>query len=362
MIGRTLARYIFRRHAVTTLWFLAGVGALVYIIDFTEFSRQTGSLPSYRSMTALGLSAMRLPFVVQQIIPFVGFFATLTTLIALNRKHELVVARSCGVSAWQFLLPIGVSAFLFGLFSVLVLNPIGAAGIQRASNIEALWKSGASNSTTASDMPWLRQKVGSAVTVIGAHAVLNGGSDLRDVTFYRIGEDDRIVERVDAEKATLNDGFWALENVSRRAANGDVTRQDRLQVETTLDSIAVSERIARPEMIAINDLFEKIRAAKAFGYPVRALSTQLQALTALPMLLVAMALIAATVSLQFVRLGQSVMLISGGIAAAFLLYVGTVLAKAFGSAGIVAPVTAAWFPVMIALFFGVTFLLHREDG
>ena len=81
-----------------------------------------------------------------------------------------------------------------------------------------------------------------------------------------------------------------------------------------------------------------------------------------PVLLVAMTLIAATVSMRFVRLGQSATLILGGILSGFLLYVVTTLVKAFGSSGIVPPVIAAWMPVVVAMFFGVTFLLYKEDG
>ena len=89
---------------------------------------------------------------------------------------------------------------------------------------------------------------------------------------------------------------------------------------------------------------------------------QYHSLIALPWLLVAMTLIAATVSMRFVRMGQSASMILGGILAGFLLYVVSVLVKAFGSAGIVPPVAAAWFPVVVAMFFGITFLLHKEDG
>ena len=75
-----------------------------------------------------------------------------------------------------------------------------------------------------------------------------------------------------------------------------------------------------------------------------------------------MTLIAATVSMRFARMGQSVAMIMGGILAGFLLYVVTVLVKAFGDAGLVAPFIVAWIPVLVAMFFGVTFLLYKEDG
>ena len=80
------------------------------------------------------------------------------------------------------------------------------------------------------------------------------------------------------------------------------------------------------------------------------------------MLLVAMTLIAATVSMRFARLGQSATMILGGVLAGFLLYVVSVLVRAFGNAGFVPPYVAAWLPVVVALFFGITFLLYKEDG
>jgi len=98
------------------------------------------------------------------------------------------------------------------------------------------------------------------------------------------------------------------------------------------------------------------------GYAANAFHMQYQSLLALPALLMAMTLIAATVSLKFVRFGQSGTMILGGVIAGFMLYVVSVLVKAFGNAGFVPPFVAAWVPVVIATFFGVSFLLHKEDG
>jgi len=105
-----------------------------------------------------------------------------------------------------------------------------------------------------------------------------------------------------------------------------------------------------------------IDAAKSFGLRANAFSMQFHSLVTLPPLLVAMTLIAATVSMRFARMGQSATVILGGVLAGFLLYVISVLVRAFGNAGFVPPFVAAWTPVMVAMFFGVTFLLFREDG
>jgi lipopolysaccharide export system permease protein len=45
-----------------------------------------------------------------------------------------------------------------------------------------------------------------------------------------------------------------------------------------------------------------------------------------------------------------------------VLYVVTVLVRAFGSSGVVPPFVAVWIPVVVALALGATILLHQEDG
>lgn len=362
MIGWTLGRYFLRRYTITTMWFFAGIGALAFLVDFTEFSRKTGALPDYNLLTALATSAFRLPIIMVQVVPFIALFSAMATLIALNRRYELVVARSAGVSAWQFLLPACAGAFIFGVLTVTIVNPLGAAGLSRAENIEALWRSGKSNEISAFKVPWLRQITDEGETFIGAHSILAQGTVLVDAVFIHIGKDGSIVQRDDAERAVLNDGYWLLKNVRRSRDGREPEAIDQVRVSTNLRKEFVTEGLARPETVSFFDLPEKIKVAEGFGFSANSFRMYYHSLIALPVLLMSMTLIAATVSLKFVRLGQSIPMILGGVAAGFLLYVVSVLVKAFGDAGFVSPVIAAWFPVVIAAFFGISFLLHKEDG
>jgi lipopolysaccharide export system permease protein len=93
MIGWTLGRYFFTRYVQITFYFLLGIFALSMLLDFTENASKLSNLPDYTVWAALGISAMRVPFIMQQMIPFVALFSAMATLISLNRKYELVVAR-----------------------------------------------------------------------------------------------------------------------------------------------------------------------------------------------------------------------------------------------------------------------------
>ena len=108
------------------------------------------------------------------------------TLVSLNRKYELVIARSAGISAWQFLFPCCVGALLFGLLTVGVLNPLAAYAFSRSEILETQFRAGNSNAVSAFTAPWLRQKTSEGDTIIGARAVLDNGLELSDVVFFSL--------------------------------------------------------------------------------------------------------------------------------------------------------------------------------
>lgn len=362
MIGWTLGRYIFQRYLIMVAYFLTGIAGLIFIIDFTQLAARAAALPQYTLVLGLSISAMRLPMVLIQIIPFVALFAGMAMLVQLNRKYELVVARSAGLSAWQFLFPACLGAFTFGCLSVIVLNPLAAYGFNKAEQIEVEWKTTRSRTLTAIKDPWLRQTTSEGDTIIGAKNILNNGLVLIKPVFLRFGPDGSIESRIDAERAVLALKKWELSGVRISRKGFEPESLESYEIATNFSSELIQERLQRPETIPFFQLPQKISVARALGVPANAFAMQFHSSLALPALVTAMTLIAATVSLKFVRFGQSASMVMGGIIAGFMLYVVSVLVKAFGSSGLVPPYVAAWFPVVVAFSFGVSFLLHKEDG
>lgn len=362
MIGRTLFTYFFRRYLMITAQFFLGVIIISFLVDFTEFSRRVGSFPEYTVGAGMLVSALRIPLIIQTAIPFIILFAAMSTLMSLNRRYELVIARSAGVSAWQFLAPLCLASFLIGAVTITGLNTVAASALAYAEEIEASFSGKARSAAVGQALPWLRQRTADGVTIIGAKKTARRGRVLAEATFIRFDRNGSIAERIDAKRAVLTPGLWVLQEVQRLDAKGRRSERPRLAIKTDLQPDFVEEQFARPETIPLFELGQKIDSARSFGLSANPFAMQYHSLLALPFLLVAMTLIAATVSMRFARLGQSAPMILGGVAAGFLLYVASVLVKAFGSSGFVPPLVAAWLPVVVAGFFGVTFLLHKEDG
>ncbi|MBB3389835.1 MULTISPECIES: LPS export ABC transporter permease LptG [unclassified Rhizobium] len=362
MIFGTLSRYFFRRYVVTTMWFLVGMSAITFLLDFSETASRISSFPGYTLGGAVLLTAARLPLILQQTIPFVALFVGITVLIGLNRKYELVVTRAAGISVWQFMLPFIAGSLILGVLTVVALNPLAAWGQRQATQFETAWRGQDNAMIRALQVPWLRQISGRDDVIIGAKTVLENGTLLMDAVLIHFDSSGQVILRQDASSAKLEDGYWQLNNVMERKPGEIPVRKVSEQLRTNLKQDFIKERLTAPETIGFFDLSNRIAAAKSFGISTKALETQFNSLLSQPLLLVAMTLIAATVSLKFSRFNQSRSVILGGILSGFMLYVVTVLVKAFGSSGVVPPFVATWIPVIVALALGATILLHQEDG
>lgn len=362
MISRTLSWYFFKRYIVTAGWFFLGVCGIIFLADFSETSRRMSNFVGYTVPGGLLMSLLRLPLIFQQTIPTLTLFIGMTTLITLNRRSELVVARAAGLSVWQFIMPFVAGAFMIGLFATMAVNPLAAWGQNQATNIETDWRKASNAERGSNFLPWLRQISKDDDTIIGAKSYTKGGSELSDVVLFHFDQKGRVILRQDATSATLEDGYWKLNNVLETRTDAPPSRKPEAEVPTNLRKEFLQESLSKPDSVAFFDILRKIDVARTFGISTKPLETQFHSLLSMPLLLVAMTLIAATVSLRFSRMAQSRSVILGGIVCGFVLYVVTVLVRAFGSSGVVPPFVAVWIPVVVAMALGATILLHQEDG
>ncbi|WP_162651772.1 LPS export ABC transporter permease LptG [Lentilitoribacter sp. Alg239-R112] len=357
-----LSRYIAKRYLFSFTMNLIAISALIFVVDFGETARRFSNVAGYSADIAAFLSLLRIPVLIQISIPFMVLIATISTLLNLSKKYELVIARASGLSAWQFLLPIIVCNLVIGALSITTLNPLGAYTARLADEIATSNGFGDTFSSGQENPPWLRQTTSEGTTIIGARSQTDNGQLLNQVTFLRLDADDIISDRVEAKQARLSDGYWQLNDVSI-IKNGEAAKKTAiLKIKTNLQPEFIEEAFSSADSVSFFDLPTKIDAANSFGLKASSYITKFHQLLALPAFLVAMTFIAGMVSLTFVRFGQSLYAIMGGILAGFLLYVLSELISAFGEAGAIPPIVAAWIPVIIASTIGGTVLLHKEDG
>jgi lipopolysaccharide export system permease protein len=361
MIGSTLGRYMALRFAKTVLATFGGVFALIFTIDLVETLRRTGDSPKATGLLMTMLSLFHTPTIAEQVLPFAVLFGAMIAFLNLSRRLELVVARAAGVSVWQFLTPpIGV-ALLLGILSVAFYNPASAYLKQRADQIEAKIFGQAGQLSSSAGL-WIRQKSVDGQAIIRAEKATEGGAALSGVTVFGFDPDGRFEERIDAASAALRRGYWRLEDAKVVTPGIETQAVGAYLLATNLTAREVSQSFTAPETVPFWSLPALAEQTERAGLDAAAYRLRYQELLARPLMLAAMVLVAASFSLRFFRMGGVGLMVSGGVAAGFVLYVCTKLVGDLGGAGFISPTVAGWSPALVGCLCGVLALLHQEDG
>ena len=361
-----LERYVLKKTVASLLAALAVLGSMVMLIAFVDITRNIGTRADVDFIQLLFLTILQAPATILLLAPFLFLFGTLGAFVGLNRRSELIAMRAAGVSAWRFILPAAVFAFVVGVITVTVLNPLTSA---MSAQYEASRDAVMENYLKAAPKGlWLRQGDDRQQIVIRARArdQIDGTVRLRGVSLfiYQVDKSGVLVfsRRVEANEARLEPGFWRLTGVREALPGAGAIRSDSQSIPSNLDDRTASERFNNPQAVAVWRLPETIKRTEAAGFSAVPFQLRLQQILATPVLFAAMSVLAAAFSLRLMRLGGLAGLAGAGVALGFAFFFFNELCGALGKAGILSPVVAAWTPPVVALLAGLTLLCYTEDG
>ncbi len=338
----------------------AGIFVLVMLIDYIEMMRRAGDIPNVSAVLVAKTSLYRVPQVVERILPFCVLIGAMSCFLNLSRRLELVIARSAGLSAWQFVSPALAVAFLFGVVATTVYNPVSAVLQERSKRFEA--ELFGQNTARQRSTFWVSQRTNDSQTIINAVSSRDQGINLNGVSVFDFDLDGRFKQRIEARAAVLEPGIWVLRDARIYALGVLPATQAEYRLKTSLTPEQVRESFATPETVPFWELPQYIKIAEHAGLVAAGYRLQLQKLLARPFLLAAMVLLAAAVSLRFFRFGGVQKMVLSGVAAGFLLYVLSKVTEDLSKAELMHPVAAAWLPALVGGVTGFIALLYQEDG
>ncbi len=361
-----LERYILTRTLGSVGAALVVISAMILLVQFVDISRTMGVRADVSASEVFGLTLLKSPGVIELLLPFVFLFGGIGAFVGLNRRSELVAMRAAGVSAWRFISPAAIAAFIGGILAVAVINPISSTLSARFDADRA--KIMANYLGDAPKDIWLRQGDDHTQMVIHAasRATVQGEVRLRDVSLFiyqknKAGQPE-FKRRLEAAEAVLRPGFWQLKDVGEATAGETSVRSDSLSIRSTLDTEAAVERFPSPTAIAFWKLPAAIKRTEDSGFSAAGYRLRFQQLLATPLMFAAMAILAAAFSLRLVRLGGLAGLAGAGVGLGFAVYFFNALTGALGRADIIPLFAAAWAPAVVALLSGLTLLCYTEDG
>jgi lipopolysaccharide export system permease protein len=363
MVAGTLSRYFGLRFLSAVVGAFIGVVLLAGMIDYVELMRRGADWPNATPWALAKISMFRVPQLTERIMPFSVLVGAMSCYLTLSRRLELVVARAAGISAWQFIAPAVVAAFLFGTVATTVYNPVSAVLEEKSKRLESEVVGEVQSALqSGSNGFWVRQKSADGAAIINAKTSRDQGANLGNLTIFTFDTAGQFQKRIEARSATLEDGYWELQDVRMYATDNPLDVEDSYRLNTNLTMEQVRESFATPETVPFWQLPTYIKMADRAGLEAAGYRLQYDELLARPFLLAAMVLLAASVSLRFFRFGGVQKMVLSGITAGFLLFVLSKITEDMSKSELLSPIAAAWTPMLVGSLTGFVVLLFQEDG
>jgi len=360
---RTLRRYLAKRFLLGVLGAFTVCACLVFMIDMIELLRLSRRATDLSVGTLLWIGLLRLPAFTELLLAFAVLVGSIVALLSLNRRSEITVMRSAGMSVWQFLRPGVVVTFILGVLAVTLFNPLAASARFESERLVAeIFGTEAGLFAGKSDGVWLRQDGPDGQSVLNARAVADQGLVLSGVIAFLFDPQGRFIERLDAERATLQDGYWELQKTTVSRPKREPETYSTYAIGTHLTRERVGDALGSEIAVSFWQLPSLIEISEKAGLSASKYRMQHALLVARPALLIAMVVLAATVSLRSFRSGGIQTMVLMGLVGGIGLFLLAEVSRQIGASGLISPMLAVWVPIGVSLLVSLTVLLHQEDG
>jgi len=296
-------------------------------------------------------------------LPFVFLFATVFCLLRLSQAQELAVIRAAGLSVWQFLKPLLVFTFVLSTLIVLALEPIGAQLHNRFTDNYTKLTSQKSSLSFSTGGIWFRETTRTGSYISRAKQIdENQAGRLLDIEIIQFDETGAFESRITAPTGQVSGGLFRLDRPRFYRSGEAVKTMPQWDLSSSLTRSSLADNFANARIINIWQLPGYIAAAGNSGIDVTRHEVRFQSLLALPILLMAMVMVAACFSLPTGRMFTSGQTLGLSVLCGFSLFLFNDFIVLMGELNLMPPIIASWIPALIALMLSISYLLKTEDG
>jgi lipopolysaccharide export system permease protein len=274
-----------------------------------------------------------------------------------------------GFSLWQVTLPITTSAFLIGIFWILIFNPLSVLSLKTFHHIEGQYvKDDMREIVNPSGGIWIKQnnleKEGGEV-IIEALSAYKESLEFTRVTIWFFDKEGSFYKKLYAKKINLVNKSWKVYDPILNQGNQVLNQQiTSLSIPTNLEAKFVEEKILNhfqdAKLFSIFQLPTLIQNLKDSGFSSLKFRIHLHSLLGKPLLFPAMTLIACYFGLNHIRNNNNITMIFLGIVIGLFLYITSGIINALGSSGIIPVFASTWLVVIICLAVGILLIYQKE--
>ncbi|MBW2619346.1 MAG: LPS export ABC transporter permease LptG [Deltaproteobacteria bacterium] len=347
-----ISRYILREFLKILLMTLLGFVLVFLIVDFLDRIDNFLEVQIPLSRVAYYF-LMSVPSVIFHMTPVSVLVAVLISLGLLARNSEIVALKASGVSLYRLAIPIFLSAVLLSLLCFVlsdIIIPRTSAQANAIWNVE-VEKQQDLSSPVHRDI-WFRSESG----LLNLRVYDRLKRTMNGVSFYRLNDGFRLVERTEAKSARWVNDRWEFHDglVKTYLPDGQlsVRRFKREMINLPEMPDKFTQVTSSAEEMNFSELSDWIRRMEAEGYDPLRYEVDLHLKLSFPFICAIMALIGLPIAFWKEKGGGIALGVGVGIGLSFMYIVFLGLSRSLGYSGLVPPVVAAWMPNLVFTLLG----------
>ena len=339
------------------LVFVVGIYIAVDFFDRVDNFLEAG-IPFSKMMLFF---ALRIPFIVAQIIPICILMAVLIVFSLMARGNEIVALNSCGVRIYYLLKPVLTMGCISGVLLFILSDVVVPITMAKSNQIWLKEVRKESTIITKEKNIWI--KGNRSITHVKYFNPKN--KTINGITFYNFDGNFRMIRRIDAQKGDFSNGEWMLYEVMEQVLD---TKREKYNItfhknKTEKLNLLPENLITvakKSEEMTFGELFAYIKKIEAEGYDATIYKVDLYAKIAFPFICIIMCMVGTGLAARgTVKEGMPVV-IAYGIGTAFIYWIFYSFCLSLGYGEMLPPAIAAWTANLAFFSFGALTLLNAE--
>ena len=365
----TLSLYFVYKYLISFIRVVFGFALLVLLFDFlTNLNRLDGL--EKMIWNALILSILQTTTYLSLAMPLIIMLSALAFSVSLTRSNELIITRASGLSALNSLFPVMLTAFIIGLLSIFILDPLAGRMIETYDiKLDKLRNKNDHTVTINNNSFWMRQTTSVGHQVIKATNVSDSGQDLQYVTLFNYDKNGNVIDRYFSKNAYLDESYLVLKNATRWTDDSIINNNKKvskkiktLNIRTNITPTQLLEGYLSPNTISPWNMINQIQKVKSSGFSILKYQSKQMEQYARPFLFMTMVIIGTVFTVKSSRSRNTGISAVLAIALGFFLHFFQNFCTTLGRSDDIPLIIATWGPILTVGLIAMTLFLHYEDG
>ncbi len=391
MSFKSIYIYIAKKFIKQFIQIVLAFALLIFLINFIEiFNRSSSSYSSF--YTQVELSVLSIPQLINEISTSIILISAIICYFNLAIKNEITIIRISGLSIWHISQPIALSAFGLGIFWISIFQPISTISTNKIQKIESeiIKKNPEIYNSQNQKGIWLRQEnldhKGQEI-IINSHSANKNDLTFLNNTIWFFDEYGVFYKKINSKTMTLKENRFILDGatinsiipqlnyeknqknfkqLSKESLNFINQKNQKIIIPSNIDEDFIRKKIINnlenASSFTIFQLPNLIKEMENSGLNSQKFKVRFNYLITLPLMFLAMSLIACFFGINHVRNHRAVIIIFLGILAGVALYIISAIITSFGSSGLISVFASTWMPSFICIATAILLIYSKEKN